>query len=116
MSDMIEYKGYLGSVEFSAEDEALHGKLQFVDALVLYEATDIHSLKSAFHDAVDDYIELCDAEGVKPEVPCIGRLNMSPGRELHLRATRCASRRRISLNKVVCDALRSHLDREDRMA
>ncbi len=27
MSTMLEYKGYLGSVEYSGEDEVLHGAL-----------------------------------------------------------------------------------------
>ena len=29
MSDMLEYRGYLGSVRYSDEDEVLHGRLEF---------------------------------------------------------------------------------------
>jgi hypothetical protein len=35
MSTLLEYKGYLGSVEYSVEDEALHGRLEFIRDLVL---------------------------------------------------------------------------------
>ena len=30
MTAMLEYKGYLGSVEFSDEDEVFHGRLKFI--------------------------------------------------------------------------------------
>ena len=30
MTSMLEYKGYLGSVEYSDEDEVLHGRLEFI--------------------------------------------------------------------------------------
>lgn len=33
MSDMLEYKGYLGSVHYSDEDETFHGRLEFVREL-----------------------------------------------------------------------------------
>ena len=113
MSNLLEYKGYLGSVEFSDEDNVLHGKLQFIRALVLYEGTDISSLRKAFSEAVDDYLELCEAQGERPELPLKGSFNVRPGRELHRRAINLSIRRQTSLNKVVSDALRNHLNRED---
>lgn len=68
MSTMLEYKGYLGSVEYSAEDEVLHGRLEFVRDLVSYEGKDAKEINAAFREAVDDYLELCKAEGGKPDV------------------------------------------------
>jgi len=61
MSTMLEYKGYLGSVEYSDADEVLHGRLEFIRDLVTYEDMDARSLKAAFHEAVDDYLALCEA-------------------------------------------------------
>ena len=37
MSNTIEYKGYIGSVEFSEEDGVLFGKVMGIRALVYYE-------------------------------------------------------------------------------
>lgn len=31
---MLDYKGYLGSIEFSDVDDTFHGKLEFISALV----------------------------------------------------------------------------------
>lgn len=113
MSTMLEYKGYLGSVEYSAEDEVLHGRLEFIRDLVTYEGMDARSLKAAFHEAVDDYLALCESEGRKPDVPLKGSFNIRPGRDLHRRAMLYAKRRGLNLNTVVSDALRRYLERED---
>lgn len=116
MSTMLEYKGYLGSVEYSDEDEVLHGRLEFIRDLVTYEGMDAKSLKAAFHEAVDDYLELCEIQGRKPDVPLKGSFNVRPGRDLHRRAMLYAKRRGMNLNTVVSEALRRYLDREDHAA
>lgn len=59
MTDVMEYRGYVGSVHFSSEDEVFHGKLEGIRDLVTYEGTDVNSLKQSFRDAVDDYFETC---------------------------------------------------------
>ena len=116
MSTMLEYKGYLGSVEYSDADEVLHGRLEFIRDLVTYEGMDAKSLKAAFHEAVDDYLALCEAEGRKPDIPLKGSFNIRPGRDLHRRAMLYAKRRGMNLNTVVSDALRRYLDRDDHAA
>ena len=52
-----EYKGYAGSIEYSAEDSIHYGKLLNIKDLVNYEADNIIDLENQFHEAVDDYIE-----------------------------------------------------------
>ena len=34
MSNMLEYRGYLGSILYNDEDEVLHGRLEFIRDLV----------------------------------------------------------------------------------
>ena len=52
-----EYKGYVGSIEYSVEDSIHYGKLLNIKDLVNYEAGNITDLEKEFHKAVDDYIE-----------------------------------------------------------
>ena len=59
----VEYKGYIGSVEFSQEDELFYGKVQGIRALISYEGSSATELINDFHGAIDDYLDLCDAEG-----------------------------------------------------
>lgn len=116
MTTMLEYKGYFGSIEYSDDDDVLHGRLEFIRDLVTYEGDDAKSLKSAFHEAVDDYLDLCAAEGRKPDVPLKGSFNVRPGRDLHRRAMLYAKRRGVNLNTVVSDALRQYLERDESAA
>lgn len=116
MTSMLEYNGYIGSIDYSDEDEIFHGRLEFIRDLVTYEGADAKSLKQAFRDAVDDYLELCREEGRKPDEPLKGSFNVRPGRDLHRRAMIYARRKGLNLNAVVSDALRRYLDLEDKVA
>ena len=79
MNNMLEYRGYLGSILYSEEDETFHGRLEFIRDLVTYEGRNAKSLKRAFCDAVDDYLRLCEEQGRKPDVPLKGSFNVRPG-------------------------------------
>ena len=59
MKDFMQYKGYYGSVHFDDEDVIFYGKIEFVHALISYEATDTKGLQKSFKEAVNDYLELC---------------------------------------------------------
>ena len=84
MSNMLEHRGYLGSVLYSDEDQTFHGRLEFMRDLVTYEGSDARSLKSAFQEAVDDYLRLCEEHGRTPDVPLKGSYKVRSGRSLHL--------------------------------
>lgn len=109
MSDMFEHRGYLGSVRYSDEDEVLHGRLEFIRDLVAYEGEDVKSLKHAFEEAVDDYLEFCEELGRDPDVPLKRSFNVRPGRDIHRRAMMYAHREGMSLNAVVTQALQRML-------
>jgi len=109
MKDMMSYKGYYGSVHYSDEDQIFHGKLEFIRSLVSYEGTDVRSLRTAFEEAVDDYLELCDEEGKQPEVPFKGSFNVRTGPDLHRRAVLFAKSKGTNLNSIITDALEKYL-------
>ena len=50
------YKGYLGSVEFSEEDEMFFGKGLGIRSLISYEGDNVKALIFAIHDVVDEYL------------------------------------------------------------
>ena len=66
-TNTLNYKGFFGSVNYSAEDECLFGKITGITDLVTFEGDSIQSLKSAFVEAVEDYILLCQEAGKAPE-------------------------------------------------
>lgn len=63
MSKTMQYKGYVGSVEFSEEDEILFGKIQGIRSLISYEGKNEQELLEEFHAAVEEYLETSEAEG-----------------------------------------------------
>jgi predicted HicB family RNase H-like nuclease len=71
MSQTLQYKGYDGSVEYSAEDRLLHGSLLRIRDGVVYEGSGVDSLESNFRAAVNEYLAFCAEEGKKPERPII---------------------------------------------
>lgn len=105
----MEYRGYLGSVEFSPEDRLFFGKVQGIQALISYEGTSADELIADFQGAVDDYLTLCEAEGIAPEKPYKGSFNVRISPDLHRRAAVWASTHQTTLNKVVESALNQYV-------
>ena len=109
MSNTMEYKNYVGSVEFSESDGVFFGKVMGIRAMISYEGTTAKELVEDFHGAVDDYLELCEAEGKEPERAYKGSFNVRVSPELHKQAVIYASSRQMSLNSLVESALRNSL-------
>jgi predicted HicB family RNase H-like nuclease len=110
----LEYKGYLGTAELSEADGVFHGKLAFLRDLVTYESKTAGGLVRAFHEAVDDYLADCEAEGRAPDRPFKGQFNVRTNPDLHRAYARLAAERGLSLNEVITDALEVALRRMGR--
>ena len=109
MSNVMEYKGYIGSVEFSEADAVLFGKVMGIRALISYEGTTVQELVDDFHDAVDEYLSMCAEEGKAPEKPYKGSFNVRISPDLHRRTAIYATVHKTTLNKVVETALEHYV-------
>ena len=109
MNNIMEYKGYVGTVEFSEKDMIFYGKVMGIRALISYEGTTAYELIADFHGAVEDYLALCEAEGKEPEKAYKGSFNVRISHELHKQAAIFATTHGISLNSFVENALRTSL-------
>ncbi|EGQ8054293.1 hypothetical protein HPX47_001652 [Vibrio alginolyticus] len=67
--DIMSYKGYLGTVEYSAEDHCMYGKLAFIRDLVNYEAATVPELEIEFKTSVDAYLLSCKELNREPSKP-----------------------------------------------
>ena len=90
MKNIMQYKGYYGSIEIDNKDLIFYGKLEFIRALVSYEGESAKEIREAFENAVDDYLQICATENLAPEKPFIGSFNIRIGEELHEKATQVA--------------------------
>lgn len=101
MNNTMEYKGYVGSVEFSAEDLMFYGKVMGIRSLISYEGENAVDLVNDFQGAVDDYLEMCAAEGIEPEKAYKGSFNIRISPELHKQAVIAAMAKHMTLNSFV---------------
>ncbi len=102
MSNLLEYKGYVGSVEFSESDRILYGKVQGIRSLISYEGASVDELIDDFHGAVDEYLESCAEENIPPETAYKGSFNVRfRNPETHRRAAIYAMEHGQSLNSFV---------------
>ena len=99
--NLLKYRNFYGSVEYSAIDECFYGKIIGTADLVTFEGDSVDSLKTAFTEAVNDYIILCKEAGKEPQKSFKGSFNIRISPELHKEAAALASRKGISLNAFV---------------
>lgn len=105
MSNYLKYKEYLGTVEYSTEDEVFNGKLFGINDLVTFEGASVKEIKDAFEEAVEDYISTCTVKNKKPEKTFKGSFNVRVPVELHKNAAFVAVQNNISLNDFVKSAI-----------
>ena len=109
MNNTIEYKGYVGSVEFSEDDCLLYGKVLGIRSLISYEGESASDLISDFHGAIDDYLEACASEGKEPEKAFKGSFNIRISPERHRASAIYAIAHQMSLNSLVDASIDEYL-------
>jgi predicted HicB family RNase H-like nuclease len=102
---MMQYKGYVGKVEFDAEAGILHGEVVGIRDVVTFEGTSVEEVERAFRDSVDDYLAFCRQRGEDPDRPCSGKFVSRVGMDLHRRLEVLARASGKSLNAVVSQLL-----------
>lgn len=101
MNNNLEYKGYLGSVEYSKEDDCLYGKVIGIKGLISYEGDSLTQLKEDFQNAVDDYLEMCEKKKIQPEKAFKGSFNIRIGADLHRELALRAQTENMSINSFI---------------
>lgn len=56
MNRQLQYKGYVGDVNYDSEGKYYYGQIQDITAVVGYDGNNLQELEEDFHTAVDDYI------------------------------------------------------------
>lgn len=105
----MTYKGYVGSVSFSEKDNVFFGKVEGINGLVNFEGESVRELTDAFHEAVDDYLEYCKAEGIEPCKGYSGSLNVRLSPETHRRIALLAKQAGISINAFIKSAVEKQI-------
>ena len=105
MKDVLTYRGFIGSVHFSAEDNVFFGKIEGINDLITFEGRTVDELITAFHYVVDEHINDCEKENSSLERSYKGSFNVRISPELHRRAALTAKTQGISLNQLINNSL-----------
>jgi predicted HicB family RNase H-like nuclease len=106
MNNILEYKGYAGSVNFDSDDRIFYGRVLGIEDVIGFEGTDADTLEADFRNAVDDYIETCQEIGKSPEKPFSGKIILEIPPDLYLAVSAAASRQRKSIDVWITEACR----------
>ena len=102
---MMEYKGYIGKVEFDDEAGIFHGEVFNTRDVITFQGESVQELKKAFRNSVDDYLAFCASRGEEPDKPFSGQFVTRIPPELHRRINLAANLSRKSLNAWVTEQL-----------
>lgn len=104
---ILKHKGYHGTA--SVENGKIVIEVLDLSDLITTECDRADEVEGKFRELVDDYLEVCAAIGRTPDRPYKGQFNVRVSPELHKNAAIAATARRVSLNKIVEEALQEFL-------
>lgn len=108
---MMEYKGYLGKVEFDPDANVLHGEVVGIRDVVTFQGRSVAEIEKAFKESVDDYLKFCQERGERPDRPFSGKFVVRIAPDLHRKANMLASASDKSLNAWVAECLNKEVTR-----
>ncbi len=104
MSTMT-FKGYAAKIEYSDEDACFIGHIAGIKDVIGFHAETVKELRTAFEEAVDDYLATCEKLGRAPQKPYSGKLMLRVPPEIHARAAMMAQAHGLSINQWASDVL-----------
>lgn len=102
---MMEYKGYIGVVEYDDEANILHGEVINTRDVITFQAKSVDEIQTAFKESVDDYLAFCAETGEEPDKPFSGKLMLRMPPDLHRQVVTAAKASGKSINGWITDHL-----------
>ena len=102
----MNYRSYVAKVEYDALDRIFVGHIQGIRDIVSFHGSTVEGLESAFHEAVDHYLEVCAKIGQTPQKSYSGKLTLRVPPELHSAVATVAEINNKSINQWATDVLK----------
>jgi predicted HicB family RNase H-like nuclease len=102
---MMEYKGYVGKVDFDDEAAIFHGEVINTRDVITFQGESVTELQQAFRESVDDYLAFCKGRNETPDKPFSGQFVTRIPPELHRQVNVAAALAGKSLNAWVAEQL-----------
>ena len=102
---MIEYKGYIGHIEFDDEANIFHGEVINTRDVITFQGRSIDTLRKALRDSIEVYLKLCKKYKKEPTKPFSGKFVVRLTPEQHRKIFIAAKQSGESINKWVAHTL-----------
>jgi predicted HicB family RNase H-like nuclease len=102
---MMQYKDYIGKVEFDPDAKVLHGEVVGIRDVVTFQGDSVREVEKAFRESVDDYLAFCKERGEQPDKSFSGQFVLRLDADLHRRLNMLAQAEGKSLNAFVMERL-----------
>ncbi len=106
MSNSLTYRDYAARVEFSVEDDSFVGHIAGINDIVGFHDETVTELKTAFEEAVDDYLDDCERLGKLLLKPYSGKLMLRIPPEIYAAVATAAELSGKSINQWASEALK----------
>lgn len=111
MGSMLEYRGYHATVAYDADDNIFVGEVFGITDSLNFHGSSIDELKRTFAQCIDNYLDICEKAGKKPDKEFKGTFNVRISPELHRKAALAAAEQKITLNQYVARAIRESFEK-----
>ncbi len=102
---MLNYKGYIGHVEYDGEAKLFHGEVLNIKDVITFQGKSVNEIERAFRESIDDYLDFCKSRGEAPEKPFSGKFVLRLPPDLHQRLSLKAAEKGKSLNAWIVEQL-----------
>jgi len=102
---MMEYKGYIGRVEFDDEAGLFHGEVINTRDVITFQGTTAEEIQREFRASVDVYLAFCAEQGKSPDNPNAGHLVLNVSPELQTAMIQAARREHKNLDAWITERL-----------
>ena len=103
MNKMI-YKGYAARIEYSDEDQCFIGHIAGIKDVVGFHGESVGELRTAFEEAVEDYLTTCEKLNRAPQKSYSGQLMLRVPPEIHPAVAMAAQASGKSINQWAAEA------------
>jgi predicted HicB family RNase H-like nuclease len=103
----MNHKGYTARIEFDERDNIFVGRVLGLRSIISFHGETVSDLRHEFEVAIEDFLNDCKEQGVKPEKPASGKLMLRVSPEIHGAALVAAQASGKSLNQWATEVLQS---------
>ncbi len=107
----MTYKDHAARIEYSDEDGCFVGHIAGISDIVGFHGESVEALRTAFEEAVEDYLEACKKLNRIPQNDYSGELTLQVSPDVHAAVALAAQVRGKSINQWATETLTHAVNR-----